>query len=85
MEEDLGVYTFIDENGNVTQIRRKDRKKVIVYPEKPTLYEWTIIGVQGGIGEDDVIPPIAMGIIKDDVKIENDNCLLAKYSPTKKH
>lgn len=84
MEEDLGVYTFIDENGNVTQIRRKDRKKVIVYPEKPTLYEWDIIGISDPEDNIDGVYK-ALGTIKDDVKIENDNCLLAKYSPTKKH
>lgn len=43
--KNLGVYIFVDENGNVIQIKKEDRKKIIIYPEKEMEMDWTVIGV----------------------------------------
>lgn len=77
MTKDLGVYNFVDENGNVTSIKRKKRQKDIEYPEKPENNEWFVIGVSDEInGPND--GNIAMGID------EFSGTTLAIYAPVKK-
>ena len=43
--KNFGVYTFIDENGNVTQIKKQDKIKLLRSPEILNQMEWIVIGV----------------------------------------
>jgi len=54
----LGVYTFIDEDGNVTQIKKEKKEITMYYPNTPSKIE-TVIGDVFVIGVSDTI---AMGI-----------------------
>jgi len=65
--KNLGVYTFIDENGNVTQIKKEVRRKVLLYPEVEMSMDWVVIGVS-----DDTV----MGISDNPVDM-----VLANYFP----
>jgi hypothetical protein len=75
--KDLGVWVYIDENGNVTQIKKEGRRRILIYPEKEMEMDWVVIGVQGGIGEINDVVPIAMGVSEKDMA-------LAEYFPKKK-
>lgn len=60
-DKNLGVYTYIDENGNVTQIKKekKDRKKY--YPNAETNVE----GILGDVYVIGVSDTVAMGVGDD--------------------
>jgi hypothetical protein len=58
LNKNLGVYTFIDEDGNVTQIKKEKKSRQKYYPNEPSAVE-TVIGEIYVIG---VTDDIAMGI-----------------------
>ena len=54
LDKNLGVYIFIDEDGNVTQIKKKKKSITKYYPNEPSNVEnivgdYLIIGIDGGI------------------------------------
>lgn len=57
LNKNLGVYTFIDEDGNVTQIKKEKKSIKKYYPNEPSKVE-TVIGdiVVIGISYDDDPP-----------------------------
>ena len=57
-EKKLGVYTLIDESGNVTQIKKERKSRKKYYPNAATKVE-TVIGEVFLIGVSDTTP---MGI-----------------------
>ena len=59
----FGVYNFVDESGNVTQIKKSVKKRLLYYPDrinKPVI-EPCVIGVSGDVGRENCTPDIAMG------------------------
>ena len=59
IDKELGVYTFIDKNGNVTQINKKNKKryKYCADPKLPQqdLITPCVIGISGAPGDADCI------------------------------
>lgn len=58
LNKKLGVYTFIDEDGNVTQIKKEKKSITKFYPNEPSEVD-KIIGEYAVIGVSDTV---AMGI-----------------------
>lgn len=60
---EFGVYTFIDEFGNITQIEKSVKERLKFYPERvvrPT-FEPCVIGVSGDLGRTNCTDGIALG------------------------
>lgn len=57
------VYTFIDENGNVTQIQKSVKERLKFYPEQVNapVIEPCVIGVSGDLGRTNCTDGIALG------------------------
>ena len=55
LNKNLGVYTFIDEDGNVTQIKKEKKNKKKYYPNEPTKVD-EVIGEIYVIGVSESIP-----------------------------
>ena len=58
LNKKLGVYTFIDEDGNVTQIKKDKKTTTKFYPNEPSKTD-KIVGDYAVIGVSDTI---AMGV-----------------------
>jgi len=61
LDKKLGVYTFVDEDGNVTQIKKVKKSITKYYPNEPSNVD-KIVGDYAVIGISDTI---AMGIGDD--------------------
>lgn len=61
LNKNLGVYTFIDEDGNVRQIKKEKKSITKYYPNAPSKVE-TIVGDYAVIGVSDTV---AMGVGDD--------------------
>ena len=67
LNPNLGVYTFIDEDGNVKQIKKEKKNITMYYPNAPSkidsiLPDFCVIGIYGGNSECTSSEGIAMGI-----------------------
>lgn len=62
-QSDYGVYIFVDENGNVTQINKEKKERLKFYPDQinAPLIEPCVIGISGDIGVENCTEGIAMG------------------------
>jgi len=60
---DYGVYNFVDEYGNVTQIKKSTKERLKFYPEliDAPVIEPCVIGISGDLGRTNCTNGIGLG------------------------